>query len=290
MHIRNVVNTFNSQPTIEGAGVKLHRAFGFNQLPRFDPFLMLDDFRSDNPEDFKAGFPWHPHRGMETITYVLEGEVAHEDSLGNKGDIGAGEVQWMTAGSGIIHQESPKGSSKGTLQGFQLWANLPAKYKLMEPRYQNLTASSIPVVELDGGSTARLIAGRLGDQIGPVEDIVTDPVYLDVRIPSLLGFDYPVKLKHTVFIYMIDGEISIAESNKRFISRQVVLFGQGDRIQLTSGKQGARFLLISGKPLLEPISWHGPIVMNTHEEIEAAFDELDRGTFIKLDKKPIKTF
>jgi quercetin 2,3-dioxygenase len=288
MKPRSVSHVFRSQATIEGAGVHLRRAFGFNQLPRFDPFLMLDDFRSDRPADFQAGFPWHPHRGMETITYVLSGHVDHEDSLGNQGSITAGDVQWMTAGSGIIHQEMPKSSPQGGIQGFQLWANLPARYKMMDPRYQNVENRSIPEVELSDGVKARVIAGKAGGVRGPVEDIVTDPEYLDVQVPASGTFEHPVKPGHTLFAYIIGGEVLLQGEPRALGDGHAVLFGDGDLLRLKAGPGGARFLLVSGKPLDEPISWRGPMVMNTHAEIEAAFDELEQGTFIKLGKRRVK--
>jgi redox-sensitive bicupin YhaK (pirin superfamily) len=288
MTTRQVTHLFQSQPTVEGAGVHLQRAFGFDQLPRFDPFLMLDDFRSDRPAEFLAGFPWHPHRGMETITYVLAGHVDHEDSLGNKGSITAGDVQWMTAGSGIIHQEMPKSSLQGGIQGFQLWANLPAKYKRMDPRYQNVESRSIPEVELENGVRARVIAGKIGAVRGPVEDIVTDPEYLDVQVRSAGTVDHPVKTGHTVFAYILGGEALFPGEPRALGDGSVVLFGDGDRVRIKAGPKGAHFLLVSGKPLDEPIAWRGPMVMNTHAEIEAAFDELEQGTFIKVGKRRVK--
>lgn len=284
MKIRNIHSVFESRPVMEGAGVRLQRAFGYNQLPAFDPFLMLDDFRSERPEDFKAGFPWHPHRGMETITYVLEGQVNHEDSLGNRGTIAAGEVQWMTAGSGILHQELPQGSPAGSLQGFQLWANLPSRHKLMKPRYQNIAAGSVPLLELDGGAKARLIAGNLGGVRGPVEDILIAPEYLDITVPGLEHFEHAVPAGRKVFAYFLQGEAFFFGRAAGIGNRRVVLFGDGDRVQLKAGPEGARFLLISGNPLNEPVAWRGPIVMNTYEEIETAFDDLERGTFVGSGK------
>jgi quercetin 2,3-dioxygenase len=286
---RLVTEVLVSRPTIEGAGVRLKRAFGFDQLPRLDPFLMLDDFRSIREDDFRRGFPWHPHRGMETITYVLEGRVAHEDSLGNKGLIGAGDVQWMTAGSGIIHQEMPKGDTHGELQGFQLWANLPAKYKMMDPRYQDVRHDTIPAVELEGGAKARVIAGQLGNIRGPVEDIVTEPEYLDIRMPADAEFTHTLPFGRTVFAYVLNGEVFFHGRPQSVTNGQTALFGAGDRVNAHAGPDGARFLLISGKPLGEPIAWRGPVVMNTHAEIERAFEEMSEGTFIKVSRQKVKT-
>lgn len=283
--IREVAEIFHSQPTFEGAGVRLKRAFGFQQLPKFDPFLMLDDFRSDRREDYQAGFPWHPHRGMETVTYVLAGEVEHQDSLGNQGRIAAGDVQWMTAGSGIIHQEMPLGTAEGKLQGFQLWLNLPAKYKMRDPRYQNIGRASIPVTELHNRAQARVIAGNLGGVQGPVEDDISDPAYLDIQVPADADFEHPVKPGHTVFAYLLAGEARFSGHPAALGNGTVALFKDGDRIRLRSGARGAHLLLVSGKPLGEPISWYGPMVMNTHAEIEKALEELDQGTFIKLRGK-----
>ncbi|MEW6515363.1 MAG: pirin family protein [candidate division FCPU426 bacterium] len=279
--IREVDEIFQSQTTREGAGVRLKRGFGFHQLPRFDPFLMLDDFRSDRRADYQAGFPWHPHRGMETITYVLDGQVNHEDSLGNTGSIAAGDVQWMTAGSGILHQEMPRGTDAGRLQGFQLWLNLPARYKMMDPRYQNISRDSIPTVELHNQARARVIAGQLGAVRGPVEDDTSDPEYLDVQVPAAATFEYPVTRGRTAFAYVLGGTAAFAGRPGFVGDGNVVLFKDGDLVRLRSGDQGAHLLLVSGKPLGEPISWYGPMVMNTHEEIETALDELDKGTFIK---------
>lgn len=279
--IREINEIYHSQPTREGAGVRLKRAFGFHQLPKFDPFLMLDDFRADRREDFEAGFPWHPHRGIETITYVLAGQVEHQDSLGNKGTIAGGDVQWMTAGSGIIHQEMPQGTAEGKLQGFQLWLNLPAKYKMRDPRYQNIGSASIPAAELHNSAQARVIAGKLAGVRGPVEDDIAEPAYLDIQAPANADFEQPVTKGHTVFAYILGGEAKFPGHPAFLGNGTVVLFKDGDRVQLRSGDQGVYFLLVSGKPLREPISWYGPMVMNTHAEIEKALDELEQGTFIK---------
>lgn len=279
--IREINEIYHSQPTREGAGVRLKRAFGFHQLPKFDPFLMLDDFRSNRREDFEAGFPWHPHRGIETITYVLAGQVEHQDSLGNKGTIAGGDVQWMTAGSGIIHQEMPQGESSGKIEGFQLWLNLPAKYKMRDPRYQNIGGAVIPTVELGRHARARVIAGKVAGVQGPVEDDIADPVYLDIQVPANAEFEQPVKPGYTVFAYLLGGEAKFPGHPAFLGNGTVVLFKNGDRVRLHSGAQGAHLLLVSGKPLQEPISWYGPMVMNTHAEIEKALDELEQGTFIK---------
>jgi redox-sensitive bicupin YhaK (pirin superfamily) len=271
-----------SQSTIEGAGVHLRRAFGFNEVPLFDPFLMLDDFRGDQPEQYIKGFPWHPHRGIETITYMLHGEVEHGDSLGNKGVIHPGDVQWMTAGSGIIHQEMPKGDSQGQMGGFQLWANLPARQKMMGPRYRDVKAALIPVVALKNGVQIRVICGEVGDVKGPVQDIVIDPQYLDISIPPGAGFIHPVKRGHTVFAYVFEGSGRF-EGLKRqpLASGHLILFSDGDQVEATTEESAVRFLLISGKPIGEPVAWRGPIVMNTQAELQTAFSEYQSGTFIK---------
>ena len=275
--IRPVKKIWKSEPTIEGAGVHLKRAFGFRELPQFDPFLLLDDFRSDTPADFLAGFPWHPHRGIETITYVLDGDVEHEDSLGNGGVIGAGDVQWMTAGGGILHQEMPKGNKKGKMYGFQLWANLPAKQKMMDPRYRDVKAKTIPIVKKDGAEI-RVIAGQVGETIGPVRDVVTGPEYLDISLPPKSSFEHPVAAGHTVFAYVVDGECKFDTACP---SDTLALFGPGDTVKATTGKTAARFLLCSGKPIKEPIAWYGPIVMNTKAELKQAFEDYQKGTFAR---------
>ncbi len=280
---RTVEKVFRGEPVIEGAGVHLRRVFGFNDTSLFDPFLMLDDFRSDSPEEFLSGFPWHPHRGIETITYVLKGDVEHGDSLGNKGVISSGDVQWMTAGSGIIHQEMPKGDDQGSMYGFQLWANLPANQKMMEPRYRDISAADIPEVELDNGTKIKIIAGNVSGGSGPADDIVIDPQYLDCLVPPATEFIHKTKRGYTVFLYVIDGEGSVTDT---FVSnRTLLLFGDGDEMAVTSSDSRLRFLLFSGKPLKESIAWRGPIVMNTQEELEQAFSELRNETFIKHGKR-----
>jgi hypothetical protein len=262
--------------------VRLRRAFGFDEVPRLDPFLLLDDFRGDDPKDYLAGFPWHPHRGIETITYMLDGEVEHGDSLGNSGVIHPGDVQWMTAGSGIIHQEMPKGNASGRMGGFQLWANLPARQKMMDPRYRDVTASSIPVVETAGGATARVIAGTVEGTAGPVTDVVIRPEYLDVSVPGGAEFRHRVPGDHTVLAYVIEGSGSFSpEAGARTRAGYLVLYGEGDELAVTAEEEGVRFLLVSGKPIGEPVAWYGPIVMNTEEELQVAFREYRYGTFIK---------
>jgi len=284
MTTRKIKQLTTSVPTLEGAGVHLHRAFSKDEVELFDPFLLFDDFRSATPEEYLKGFPWHPHRGIETITYVLEGDVAHGDSLGHKGDITSGDVQWMTAGSGIIHQEMPKGSKEGRMEGFQLWANLPSDDKMMSPRYRDITASQIPTVQLHNGTEVKVICGRLGDLSGPVTDVKIEPEYLDVSIPANEVFAHPVPNDHTVFAYVFEGDGRFdGESNREAGNRSLILFGPGDQILVTAGREGVRFLLVSGKPLREPIAWGGPIVMNTREELERAFADLRDGTFIKHD-------
>jgi redox-sensitive bicupin YhaK (pirin superfamily) len=268
-----------SKPVIEGAGVHLNRAFGFAEVPQFDPFLMLDDFRSDIPEHFVKGFPWHPHRGIETITYVLKGDVEHGDSMGNKGVISSGDVQWMTAGSGIIHQEMPKGDGRGSMYGFQLWANLPASQKMMDPRYRGITASQIPEVELESGVRIKIIAGTVGGVTGPVKDIVIQPEYLDCTVPKGKAYGHSTNPEHTAFIYVIDGTGVV--NGTGVANRNLILFDRGDQFSIEARESSVRFLLLTGKPLKEPIAWHGPIVMNTQAELETAFRELQEGTFVK---------
>jgi redox-sensitive bicupin YhaK (pirin superfamily) len=298
--IRKIRKVFKSKPTIEGAGVHLKRAFGFSEAPLFDPFLLLDDFRSDNPRFFLPGFPWHPHRGIETITYVLSGDVEHGDSMGNAGVIGSGDVQWMTAGSGIIHQEMPKGNASGRMEGFQLWANLPASHKMMDPRYRDVKSDQIPVATTDNGATIRVICGSVGGTSGPVRDIVTDPEYLDITLPAGTELSQPTKPGHTVLAYVIEGKACFCGEKNPFgydmegenyfdlerdswlTNGSLVHFGDGERIKAsTDGDFPARFLLISGKPIGEPVAWYGPIVMNTQEELEVAFEEYRNGGFIK---------
>ena len=296
---RTIHKVFKGKPTIEGAGVHLKRAFGHSQVPLFDPFLLLDDFRSNNPSHYRKGFPWHPHRGIETITYVLRGEVEHGDSMENKGVISAGDVQWMTAGSGIIHQEMPNGDPEGFIEGFQLWANLPASHKMMEPRYRDVKSPQIPEVVLDDGTKIKIICGKVSGQSGPVRDIVIDPEYLDISVPSETKFSHPTKRGHTVFAYVIDGKGYFCQEKKPFAyeveganyfdmqrdalvgNETLVLYEDGDEIMVSTAKEPVRFILVSGKPIGEPVAWYGPIVMNTQEELEIAFEEYQNGTFIK---------
>jgi quercetin 2,3-dioxygenase len=283
---RRVRKVHSSRPTMEGAGVRLHRAIGFEAPGLYDPFLLLDDFRSDEPRDYLKGFPWHPHRGMETITYVLRGEVEHGDSLGNRGVTGAGEVQWMTAGSGIIHQEMPRGDDKGAMYGFQLWANLPAAEKMMDPRYRAVTVGEIPEVSDPSGAVVKVIAGEVHGVKGAVQDVVSNPDYLDVSLPAGGRFVHATKRGHTVFAYVIDGDGDFDGRGESPVgNRHLVSFGDGDTVSVRAGGSGVRFLLVSGKPIGEPIAWRGPIVMNTDAELALAFDELDRGTFIKTKQK-----
>ncbi len=286
-----IKKVWKSQPTIEGAGVHLKRAFGFHDVPLLDPFLLLDDFRSENPKDYRAGFPWHPHRGIETITYVLDGEVDHGDSMGNQGSIAAGDVQWMTAGSGIIHQEMPKGNRKGQMMGFQLWANLPAKSKMMTPRYREVKAKQIPIVSTPEGARVHIICGTVQGTQGPVRDIMIEPEYLHVEIPAGKSFTHPVKMENTVLAYVIDGAgyfdsrhipfshealgINYFDMAPPCVCRDgtLVLYGPGTSITVTSDKEAVHFLLISGKPIKEPIAWYGPIVINTKDELLTSFQE-----------------
>lgn len=267
------------QPTIEGAGVHLNRVFGFSESPQLDPFLMLDDFRSDNPEHYKKGFPWHPHRGIETITYVTKGDVEHGDSLGNQGIISTGDVQWMTAGSGIIHQEMPKGDPQGAMHGFQLWANLPAAQKMMPPRYRGITADQIPEVELKDGIKVKVIAGSIKGAKGPMDDIVIDPEYFDCTVPAGQTFVHRTNPDYTAFIYVIGGEGKTG--GEALENGTLVLFDEGDQFAVDAASETIRFLLLTGKPLNEPVAWRGPIVMNTQAELELAFREYREGTFIK---------
>ncbi len=280
--LRKIERIFTSQPTLEGAGVFLKRGFGFDEVPLFDPFLLLDDFRSCNPDHYLMGFPWHPHRGIETITYVLEGDVEHGDSLGNKGIISSGDVQWMTAGSGIIHQEMPKGDKKGCMMGFQLWANLPAAQKMMAPRYRDITTSDIPVVRIQNSVEIRVVCGQVGEVQGPVSDIVIEPQYLDISLAAGTKYEPPTCPGHTVFAYVIEGEGYFAEDiDTPCVNETVILFADGERLFVMTRDKAVRFLLISGKPINEPIAWRGPIVMNTQEELDMAFREYRQGTFIK---------
>jgi redox-sensitive bicupin YhaK (pirin superfamily) len=285
--IRVVKNVWNSRPTMEGAGVRLRRAIGFQGEHVFDPFLLLDDFRSHNPDDYRRGFPWHPHRGTETITYVLDGDVEHGDSLGHAGTISAGDVQWMTAGRGILHQEMPKGDAKGRMDGFQLWANLPAKQKMTAPRYRDVRGKDIPVVKTAGGAVVRIICGEVDGTRGPVHDVAADPEYLDVALAAGTELDRAVPLGHTVFAYVFEGQAHFAgegvEAGQALGDGSLVLFGPGSRVLVRAESRPARLLLVSGAPLGEPIAWGGPIVMNTRAELEQAFRELKEGTFIQGD-------
>ncbi len=300
MTIRRIAKVFKSRPTIEGAGVHLKRAFGYSQLPQFDPFLMLDDFHTSNPDEYLAGFPWHPHRGIETITYVLEGLVEHGDSMGNAGVISAGDIQWMTAGSGIIHQEMPKESPTGTMWGFQFWANLPASQKMMSPRYREVKATDIPEVALENGVKVKVVAGEVAGVLGPVRDIVIEPAMLDITVPPGTVFSHTSPIDHTLFVYVLEGASYFddcrdayayemvghgwTDVERRSICERetVVLFERsGDMMQVTTTEQPVRFLLVSGKPLNEPVAWYGPIVMNTQEELRVAFEEYNNGTFVK---------
>lgn len=269
-----------AEPVLEGAGVYLHRVFGYYQVPQFDPFLLMDDFRNDDPDKYLAGFPWHPHRGIETITYMLEGSAEHGDSMGNKGTIHKDEVQWMTAGSGIIHQEMPKPDKQGRMYGFQLWTNLPAQDKMCRPRYQDIKAKDIPTVSTPEGATVKIICGSYQGTKGPVEDIYAAPQYWDVSVPANTSLELPAPLGSTCFIYVIAG-LAVVDGQE-VTNRQAVLFEDGEGIGLSSGKEGVRFLYMNGKPLHEPVSWRGPIVMNTKEEIKEAFRELENDTFIKI--------
>ncbi len=296
--IRRIKRILRSKPTIEGAGVHLRRAFGFHEVRQFDPFLLLDDFRSQNPDEYLAGFPWHPHRGIETITYVLQGRVEHGDSMGNSGVIGPGDIQWMTAGSGIIHQEMPKGAGDGAMGGFQLWANLPASHKMMAPRYRGISSADIPEAILGGGVRVKVIAGQVNGTTGPVRDIVTAPQYLDIAIPAGVQFSHRVARDYTVLAYVIEGKGFFdlgrdpyayeAEGANYFdLARDclvgpesLVAFGDGDQLAITAGDDPVRFLLFSGRPIGEPVAWYGPIVMNTQEELRKAFEDYRNGTFI----------
>src|SRR5262245_60927846 len=300
MSIRPVKHIIESQPTMEGAGVKLRRAFGFGATDEFDPFLLFDDFRNDNPDDFLAGFPWHPHRGIQTITYVLAGSVAHGDSLGNRGSLGAGDVQWMTAGSGIMHQEMPQGDAQGRMHGFQLWENLPASLKMTRPRYQDIGAADIPEIVDDDGTTVRVVCGEFWGKRGPVEGVAADPRYLDVFVPPGKRKQLAVERTRHAFAYVFAGSGTFRDASdprpvKNEIApstplgpgpsnvgnRSLVLFDSGDEITVQAGDQGIRFLLISGKPIEEPVAWYGPIVMNTKAELQQAMSDLRSGTFIK---------
>ena len=300
MSIRPVASQSRAHPTMEGAGVHLHRAFGFGDPSKMDPFLLFDDFRGDRPADYMAGFPWHPHRGIETITYVLAGSVDHGDSLGNRGTLKGGDVQWMTAGSGILHQEMPKGNAKGQMHGFQLWANLPSRLKMTKPRYQDVRGSDIPEITDDDGTTVKVITGSFWGKTGPVDGIAADPLYLDVFVPAGRRKRFAIDTRRNAFAYVFDGagrfadaanprgvllekEVAGEEVNIRDLSgnRTLVEFGKGDEVTVQAGPEGIRFLLVAGAPIQEPVAWHGPIVMNTRAELETAMRELRNGTFIK---------
>ncbi|MGD0494593.1 MAG: pirin family protein [Candidatus Bathyarchaeia archaeon] len=284
---RNVKQILKSKATIEGAGVRLKRVFGYNEVPLFDPFLLLDNFGSENPEDYIRGFPWHPHRGIETVTYMLSGQVEHGDSIGNSGLIRTGDVQWMTAGSGIIHQEMPR-RYEGLMQGFQLWVNLPAKKKMIDPRYRGITGNQIPVLEKEGAEI-KVIAGTIDGTKGPVQDLVVDVDYFDVELAASKTFEHSTERDSNVFAYVIKG--SGYFDDKLIESQKCALFSEGDSVRITT-EGGIRFLFVSGKPLKEPVAWGGPIVMNTQEELAKAFQELDQGTFIKTGRavKPSRNF
>jgi quercetin 2,3-dioxygenase len=278
---RSIESITTSVPTREGAGVHLRRAFGFHTPEKTDPFLLFDDFRSDIPAHYLQGFPWHPHRGIETITYMLKGEVEHGDSLGNRGVISGGDVQWMTAGGGIIHQEMPKGDGNGAMHGFQLWLNLPTREKMCPPRYRGITPKQIPEVRLESGATIKIICGRIGDTVGPVTDISTDPEYLDITLPVGTTLTHSTHTGYTAMAYVIGGSGRFApNATSDCNNTTLVMFSDGDKIIVAAGSQGLRFLLMTGKPLHEPIAWQGPIVMNTEEELVQAFQEYRNGTFL----------
>jgi redox-sensitive bicupin YhaK (pirin superfamily) len=298
MSIRPVKRIVEATPTLEGAGVRLHRAFGFGDTDETDPFLLFDDFRNENPDAYRAGFPWHPHRGIETITYVLAGSVNHGDSLGNTGVLGSGDVQWMTAGSGILHQEMPKGNEQGQMHGFQLWANLPAAQKMTAPRYQDVGSNDIPEVTDDDGTKVRVVCGKFWGQSGPIDGIAANPRYLDVTVPAGQRKTLPVETSRHAFAYVFEGAGSFRDASDPVAiktehigpggeeqavvgNRSLVLFDRGDEIVVTAGPQGIRFLFVSGEPLKEPVAWRGPIVMNTQEELQKAYADLRSNTFIK---------
>jgi redox-sensitive bicupin YhaK (pirin superfamily) len=299
MSVRPVRRIVQATPHLEGAGVKLRRGFGFGDTTEFDPFLLFDDFRNENPDDYLAGFPWHPHRGIETITYVLAGNVAHGDSLGNRGNLGAGDVQWMTAGSGIMHQEMPQGDAQGRMHGFQLWANLPSSLKMTAPRYQDIAANDIPDVVDDDGTRVRVIVGDFWGKKGPVEGVAADPQYIDVSVPPGRQKRLAVETSRHAFAYVFAGSGTFRDASQprgvlteavdgtdgvtreRTGNRSLVLFDSGDEVVVQAGDEGIRFLLVSGKPIEEPVAWYGPIVMNTKTELQQALTELRNGTFIK---------
>src|SRR5437762_10226188 len=303
MSLRPIKQLIKAKPTLEGAGVHLRRAFGFGNTSDFDPFLLLDDFRNDIPEDYLAGFPRQPHRGIETITYVLAGTVEHGDSLGHSGAIGSGDVQWMTAGSGIIHQEMPKGDTKGRMHGFQLWGNLPSSLKMTPPRYQEVKAAEIPSITDDDGTEVRVVCGKFWGKKGPVDGVAADPIYIDVSVPPGKRKTLPVETTRHAFAYVFGGAGKFCNASGPLAvpteragwadtappveadKRSLILFDRGDEVTVQAEDKGIRFLLISGKPLQEPVAWYGPIVMNTQEELRQAFRELEQGTFLK-DQKP----
>lgn len=299
MSIRPVKSIVQSKPTMEGAGVKLRRAFGFGETKETDPFLLFDDFRNDKPDDYLAGFPWHPHRGIETITYVLNGTVEHGDSLGNRGTLGTGDVQWMTAGRGIMHQEMPQGDAQGRMHGFQLWANLPSSLKMTAPRYQDIKGGEVPEVIDDDGTRARIVCGEFWGKKGPVEGVATDPRYVDIFVPPGKRKTFKVEVERHAFAYIFEGDGKFAYASKPFGvltekevdgeeivfrepagDRSLVIFDRGDEVTVQAGEHGIRFLLVSGKPIEEPVAWYGPIVMNTQAELNQALSELRSGTFI----------
>ena len=300
MSIRPVKHESLAQPHIEGAGVNLRRAFGFGDPSLTDPFLMFDDFRNEREEDYIRGFPWHPHRGIETITYVLAGTVEHGDSLGNRGTLGAGDVQWMTAGSGIMHQEMPNGDANGRMHGFQLWANLPSSLKMTAPRYQDIKAPEIPVEVDDDGTVARIVSGEFWGKKGPVDGIAAEPSYVDISVPPNRKKTFKIDTYRSAFAYIFAGSGTFRDASKPFGvlvekevngeevqirdmsgDRTLVVFDTGDEVTVQAGEEGIRFLLVSGRPIQEPVAWHGPIVMNTREELVQAVNELRNGTFIK---------
>lgn len=300
MSIRPTLETRRAQPTMEGAGVHLHRAFGFQDPSELDPFLLFDDFRNEDPAAYSKGFPWHPHRGIETITYVLSGTVDHGDSLGNTGSLGAGDVQWMTAGSGILHQEMPKGNPQGQMHGFQLWGNLPSSLKMTAPRYQDVRGTEIPEVIDDDGTVVRVVVGTFWGRTGPVDGIAADPQYLDISMPAGVKKTFKIDTYRRAFAYVFEGEAAFADASRpsgvllekevggeevniRDMSgnRTLIRFGTGDEVTVQAGENGARFLLVSGAPIQEPVAWHGPIVMNTQDELRQAMTDLRNGTFIR---------
>jgi redox-sensitive bicupin YhaK (pirin superfamily) len=303
MSIRAVKRIIQPRPTLEGAGVHLRRGFGFGDPKEFDPFLLFDDFRNDNPDEYLAGFPWHPHRGIETITYVLAGSVEHGDSLGNRGTLADGDVQWMTAGSGILHQEMPKGDPQGRMHGFQLWANLPSSLKMTTPRYQDVQGKDVPVVTDDDGTSVRIVCGNFWGTSGPVDGIAADPIYIDVSVPPGRRKTLTVDMTRHAFAYVFAGSGSFRNASEpRAVktdsvgsaaaaaddvsNRSLVLFDRGDEVTVQAGEQGIRFLLVSGKPIEEPVAWYGPIVMNTEDELRQAMAEMRAGTFIKTGSEP----